>query len=154
MVVAELIDINDSVFYRVHRLARLLRRHFAVLAGDDGPGPEQWFLLNKLRRREGQSQVELCEAAFADRPNITRMLAVLERRGFVRREADPDDRRRMLVHLTSAGRDAHDAFARRAESARGRLFADLSPDDLEHAMRTIARLESTILTDLEQLTAD
>ncbi|HMR68180.1 MAG TPA: MarR family transcriptional regulator, partial [Anaerolineae bacterium] len=41
---------------------------------------------------------------FKDKPNVTRMLDVLERRGFVIRQKDDTDRRAYRVFLTEPGR--------------------------------------------------
>ncbi len=143
------IDISDSIAYRIYRAQRLLRRHLLhlVTAVGEELTPEQWFVLNKLRHGDGQSQVELGAAIFADRPNMTRIVSGLERRGLVARRRDPDDGRRLCVHLTDEGREVHDAVAEVVPAARTTLFAGLTEDQLEAAMAVLGRIEANILAE-------
>jgi len=46
----------------------------------------------------------LAEALGVSRPTLTGILRVLERDGWIRRRADPDDRRKMRIRLSGAGR--------------------------------------------------
>lgn len=53
----------------------------------------------------GLTPAELAERAGVTRATMTGLIDTLERDGFVRREADPHDRRMMRVCLTPRGRD-------------------------------------------------
>lgn len=141
--------VEDSVAYRVHRLGRLLRKHFAGLARqhDLDLTAEQWFILNRLRREDGRPQNALGDALFSDRPNLTRMFARLEKRGWIVRRSDPTDGRRSLVWLTDVGRAVHDQFAEVAESARERLFAGLDPGAVQVTMSVLEQIEDALLAD-------
>jgi DNA-binding MarR family transcriptional regulator len=127
-----------SLAYRVHRAARM-----ATEAGFELT-PEQWFVLNKLRHRDGQSQVELCDSLLDDRPNLTRILAGLEQRGLVRRTDDPQDARRKLVYLTEAGTALHDTFSESVHQTRADLLGDLDPEDLQVVYRVLDELEARL----------
>jgi DNA-binding MarR family transcriptional regulator len=135
-----------SLAYRVHRAARLLRQNFLRMASEAGfeLTPEQWFVLNKLRHRDGQSQVELCDSLLDDRPNLTRILAGLEQRGLVLRTDDPADARRKLVYLTEAGTALHDAFSAKVHQTRADLLGDLDPDDVAVIFRVLDQLEARL----------
>lgn len=50
-----------------------------------------------------RSPADLAEMAGVTRATMTGLIDTLEKDGLVRREADPADRRAMLVHLTEAG---------------------------------------------------
>ena len=52
---------------------------------------------------------ELADALGYTRPRMTRILDSLESKGYVVREPDPNDRRRVIARCTEAGREhAHD----------------------------------------------
>ncbi len=106
---------------------------------------EQWFVLNKLALKDGRSQVELCEDIFADRPNMTRILATMQRRGLVRRAPDPNDSRKTQVFLTDEGRTMELSFSSWARRQRKRIFAEISEQDLQTAQRVLQQLEQNIL---------
>jgi len=54
---------------------------------------------------------------------VTRLLDPLVRRGLVRREADPEDRRVIVVALTGAGRQAAERLAAALDRAYARVAA-------------------------------
>jgi DNA-binding MarR family transcriptional regulator len=64
---------------------------------------EQWSVLYHLWKNEGQSQQQLCNATFRDKPSITRLVDNLEKLNLVKRVASETDRRINLIYLTKQG---------------------------------------------------
>lgn len=64
----------------------------------------QYLALLVLWENDGASVGELGERLFLDSGTLTPLLKRMEGAGLVRRERARDDERRVLVHLTSAGR--------------------------------------------------
>ncbi|OBH11637.1 MULTISPECIES: MarR family winged helix-turn-helix transcriptional regulator [unclassified Mycobacterium] len=88
-----------------------LRRRLRDLATDDDLSPSQTAVLNRLWK-EGASSASALASAERVRPqSMATVVAALEQRGLIERQPDPDDGRRQLISLTTAGR-------RRAESNR------------------------------------
>ena len=85
----------------------------------------------------------LAEAVSVDAPYATLIVDTLEERGLVERHADPGDRRRKLVELTPAGKEATEGLLQiLREPPPG--FADLSPaelDTLEHLLSRVTAYE-------------
>ena len=67
----------------------------------------QYNVLRILRGAgaEGLWAGELGERLVTRSPDVTRIVDRLEKRGLVRRSADPSDRRAVRVHITDAGRE-------------------------------------------------
>ncbi|HJY23531.1 MAG TPA: MarR family transcriptional regulator [Hanamia sp.] len=65
---------------------------------------EQWSVLYHLWKEEGQSQQQLCEATFRDKPSITRLVDNLEKSKLVKRVASKNDRRSNQIYLTKEGK--------------------------------------------------
>ena len=61
---------------------------------------EQWSVLYHLWKEDGQSQQQLCDATFRDKPSITRLVDNLEKLGLVNRTANKNDRRINKICLT------------------------------------------------------
>ncbi len=143
------VRIDDSIVYRLWRAARAQRRHFLRLAERNGIDltPEQWFVLNKLRQQDGRNPSELADDIFADRPNITRLVRALERKGLVARRPDPDDGRRQRIHLTLDGVRLHDRFAAIVPRTRAAVFAGLDDAALAALERGLAQLEANLIAD-------
>jgi DNA-binding MarR family transcriptional regulator len=69
-----------------------------------GETPAQAEFLLLLASSEKPDQISLARAAGVDTSTTTLVLDNLETRGLIARESDPDDRRRFILRLTSAGR--------------------------------------------------
>lgn len=67
--------------------------------------PEQWGVLNRLWEKEGISQKEISEVTIKDQTTLTRILDKLERKGYLKRQNSPTDRRVFLIFLTDEGRE-------------------------------------------------
>jgi len=69
---------------------------------------EQWTILNVLHEEPGIIQSEIAEKTYKDKTNITRILDVLSKNGYVVRENHESDRRSSCIYLTDAGRKMFD----------------------------------------------
>ena len=67
--------------------------------------PEQWTVLIYLWEKDGDTQQELCNATYKDKPSMTRLIDNMERMNLVVRISSKTDRRTNLIHLTKVGRD-------------------------------------------------
>lgn len=146
---------DDAPAWLIQRTARLLRVLFLHLVRehDVEVTPEMWMILARLLARDGQTQNDLADATFRDRPNVSRLVSGLERRGLVRRRADTADRRRVRVHLTGAGRRLVAATAPIAARTRDWIYADLSKQELEALRRSLRRIEENALNALANIEA-
>ena len=98
--------LDNSQGYIIHRLdvQMSLGLQHAFQAKGFNITPEQWGVLNRLWEKEGIHQSALAERAAKDRPNITRILNLLEKNGFIFRTPDGEDKRRLNVYLTEEGK--------------------------------------------------
>jgi len=83
--------LDQIVNYLVYRSARILRYKFQkdMQAVGLDMTQEQYFILFKLWRKDGQYQAELADDFLGDSPNITRILDGMERKKMVERRGDP-----------------------------------------------------------------
>ena len=79
-------------------IARRLQKNFKQAGVDITI--EQWSVLYHLWKEDGQSQQQLCDATFRDKPSITRLVDNLEKLQLVTRVANKDDRRINRIYLT------------------------------------------------------
>jgi DNA-binding MarR family transcriptional regulator len=87
----------------VQRAARALARRFDVAMKPIGLNNGQFSLMMSLNRPQAASMKSVCDLLAMDRTTLTAALKVLERRGLVKSEVDPKDRRGRLLTLTDAG---------------------------------------------------
>src|SRR5690349_5188054 len=95
----------------VMRLALVFRREFAAAmvheewAAAAGAAPPMYGILRAVALRPGSSQRALADVVMLDPSDLVPVLDRMTRNGWVTRDRDPNDRRRLLVHLTSAGEE-------------------------------------------------
>lgn len=144
--ISDVSSLDVALAYRIQRLARRLRVHLVRLLNTHAPGlsPEQWFLLFRLFKRDGQSQSDLTDPVLDDRPNVSRQIAGLTASGLVARSPDPADGRRSLLALTEAGREQVETLLPIVVEARRTLFASVPEADLSTFSDVLGRLEGTV----------
>jgi DNA-binding MarR family transcriptional regulator len=75
---------------------------------------------------------------------MTSLLDTLVRRGLVRREPHPDDRRMLLVNITEAGRDVVDVVLSATHRITAAVFETLSEADRERLIRLLGRVQQRL----------
>src|SRR5262245_5104065 len=108
--------------HRGHELAMLLRKAYLTFHRranariiKSGITADQFVALTMLAQEEGITQVTLVERTASDPNTVTAILRLLERRGFVRREAHASDGRARCVFLTKKGRSVQRKLTREAD---------------------------------------
>ncbi|GAA2754476.1 MarR family winged helix-turn-helix transcriptional regulator [Amnibacterium kyonggiense] len=101
--------------------------------------------LATIDRRGAVRPGELARIEGVAAPGMTRLVADLESRGLVAREADPDDGRSHLVRLTEAGVAAVAAGRRDRAEGVAALLAEIAPEDLRTLEQAVTALESALL---------
>jgi DNA-binding MarR family transcriptional regulator len=118
-----------------------------------------WALADEIQRRiaaDGMADLRFADGvlfqhlvagprtigSLAERLGVTQQaaskaVADLERRGYVRREPDPDDRRVRRVALTARGKAAIEAGRRHRAALEAELAERLGPRRVESARRTL-----------------
>jgi DNA-binding MarR family transcriptional regulator len=106
------------------RLSRLIYKR----ANEDVLGMRLKAYATLSNVRDGPlPQSQLCAAMHLDPNNCVLMLNDLEASGYVERRRDPADRRRHIVQITPAGREALLAAERAMESLEDEVLAGLDP---------------------------
>ena len=82
-------------------------------------GPHAMYLLVLLRNGEGMTAVELGEACFRNKADVSRSLAEFEEKGLIEREGSAAGAYRARICLTEAGRRAAEGLRERAQIAVG-----------------------------------
>lgn len=93
--------------------------------------PSQFNVLNLLRDSEGISQIELSRELIVHRSNITGLVDRLEKRGLVRRNEVPGDRRSYRVSLTREGEQVMAEILPKYYEAAHRLWESVRASDLK-----------------------
>ena len=102
--------------------------------------PVQFAILNSLIDSPGEDQVTLAREVAFDAATFGSVIARLESKGWVRREADAADRRRKRLWITPDGERAALAMKRAVTKVQSRLLSPLAPAERQQLIRLLDRL--------------
>ncbi|GMA98807.1 MarR family transcriptional regulator [Pelosinus sp. IPA-1] len=139
-----MLSINDSIGYIISTTGRKLNQYFSLRFQSFDITSEQWSVLNKLAERDGISQRELAEHTEKDSNNITKILDQLERKGWVKRIANPQDRRSFLVYVTDDGLLLIKQLAPLDEELLNDVCASLSADEIALLRKFLFQINTNI----------
>ena len=128
-----------TVLYR--QMMKELERELAPL--DLGPG--RYLYLFGLYIRDGRRQQELADAIGIDKAAATRALSRLEENGYVRREADGEDRRAIRVYLTAKGRKMRPQLEQALLDSVESLSSELDHGERSELRRLLAKMSLPFL---------
>ena len=92
---------------------------------------EQWSVLYHLWKQDGQSQQQLCNATFRDKPSITRLVDNLEKLNLVKRVASDSDRRINLIYLTKQAQKLEDETMQLADETLNEALEKVPADKID-----------------------
>lgn len=84
-------------------------------------------------------------------PHVTRQVQALEKRGLVRRVADPHDRRASLIEPTEAGTEGANRYVSSLLGWFAEALTDWPPQDRDDLARLLARLVDDVTARLARL---
>ena len=124
-------DRGRSVALKLSVVARQLRVSFDQSAETCGLTRAQWTLIAVVARNPGATQRTVAEALEVREITAGRLVDRLCEEGYLRRDANPSDRRAYCVHLTAA---AEPLLAKLDDLARlheARIFSGFESEALE-----------------------
>jgi DNA-binding MarR family transcriptional regulator len=119
------------------RVARIIR-HQRV---DTSVSLNQLSALGTLRKHGPMSAGELAACERVQPPSMTKILAHLEQRGLVRREAHPTDRRQAIIAIADAGVELLDNERRSRNAWLVDHLAQLTADERAQLRQIVPILE-------------
>jgi DNA-binding MarR family transcriptional regulator len=107
---------------------------------------EQWSVLYHLWKEEGQSQQQLCDATFRDKPSITRLVDNLEKLKLVKRVASKSDRRINLIYLTRDAQNLQEKTMEIANQTLNEALAGVTNGQIEIAKEVLQQVYDNLST--------
>lgn len=104
--------------------------------------PVQFAILNALVGTPGEDQVTLAARVAFDAATFGSVIGRLEAKGWVRREADPEDRRRKRLWITAEGESAAQAMRRAVTRTQARILEPLDAAEREQFLALLGKLVS------------
>jgi len=125
----------DLLFDRIGRLLRPL-----------GVSSAGGLVLGLLRDRGAMSPSTIGERLIVTRATVTGVVDSLEKRGFVRRTAHPEDRRSHLVEITDDGLRVIQQVRALVHTSETEWLAGFSDDELRALIATLHRMQDAVIS--------
>lgn len=133
----------------LHDAARTYRRRFEEATASHGLSATQWRLLGLLLREGPMQQGQLADRLDVEPISVSRLIDRMERGGWVRRAADPNDRRARLVIPSDHARDTYALVKSAAEALSETVLADFTDAERQVIHRLLTSLADTPRTTSE-----
>ncbi|PIK74037.1 MarR family winged helix-turn-helix transcriptional regulator [Methylobacterium frigidaeris] len=139
--------LGETIAYNLRLAQNASFQAFSALTGDLGLRPGWYALLQLIGDNPGVSQTSLSLATSRDKSTLTPLLGDLERRGLIRRDPDPLDRRGRRISLTEDGRAKLALLADCAARHDARLNALFEPEQQQQFISLLKTLTESLNKD-------
>ncbi len=138
-------NLERNFGFILNDVARLLRKVYDRRVRALGLTRSQWWVVTHLYRSEGVTQSELADILEVERATLGRLLDRLEAKGWVRREADANDRRAKRVYLTDQIEEPMRTMRSIAAGVRGDALAGLTPEQQDRFVDTLLKIKGNLM---------
>lgn len=130
---------NEILLKLIIRSYAFLRRSPAK-AGKNVAAKSFGTILDILAEQDGLSQAQLTAIAEIRQQSSSKILATLEKQGYITRVPSEKNKRVSYIHLTEAGREAQKELQRQRRLKADAFFSCLSEDENEALYRILNKL--------------
>lgn len=142
---------SDAALVALRRILRATELNSRLLASQSGLTASQLIVLQIVAREGKVTPSAVAQAASLTPATVTALVDKLERRGFVSRNRDTEDRRRIWVEVTDDGRKSVAAAPDLLQARFQERFARL--EDWERAMLIAALERVSTMLDADEIDA-
>ena len=142
-------DARKHICFNLGRVMRRVYDYYEQRLAAFGLTPPQYFVFNALWMGDGITIGELGERVSLDGSTLTGIIDRMERSGYVERRSNPDDRRSVLVYLTTRARELGPRileFADELDAALRNPFPQNDMEVFEGVLRSLAETQNQVNT--------
>lgn len=139
---------QTSVGYQVRLTHRLIQRALQARIEPHGVTLGMWYYLRVLWDQDGLTQRELSRMVGTMEPTTLSAIGAMEKQGLVRRERNGEDRRKINVFLTGAGRALEAELLPCAMAVIETATKGLGPQQTEALLTTLWAMQRELRADL------
>ena len=130
---------DASIGFLVRDLNRAIQRLLQAKIAPRGVAPGAWYFLRVLWEEEGLTQRELANRVGMMEPTAVIALRGLERAGWIKRERNRTDRRKIHIRLTPEGRALREQLLPLAHEVNAQVCRGLTAEDRDTLIALLRR---------------
>jgi DNA-binding MarR family transcriptional regulator len=143
-------DPSNSIGYLTRIAFRAFSRALEVRTAPHGVSSGQWRFLRVLWREDGLTQRELSRRVGMREPTTVIALKSLERSGFVTREKNVEDRRKVHVFLTPQAKALQPILLPAVAEVNRVAIAGLSKDEVAVLRKALIQVGRNLAADVKE----
>lgn len=141
---------NDPIGRLLYATTIALKKYLENRLRPYGLTAEQFQVLRSLEEDDGITQSELCEVVLKSPANMTRILDRLEKKKYLQRKDNPDDRRSSLVFLTAGGLQLMETVRAEIADFEDKVTRRLSDQQLQTVKDGLKRIQENVEEMIEE----
>ena len=106
--------------------------------------PEQFTVLTAILDHDGLYQRQIGELTLKDRPNITRIINILEEKGLVTRTPDINKRKVIKINITENGKNAYDMVLPTVVEHWQNIIEGISDEELQSCLNILNKVKANL----------
>ncbi len=106
--------------------------------------PEQFTVLTAILDHDGLYQRQIGALTLKDRPNITRIINILEEKGLVTRTPDTNKRKIFKINITDKGKEAYNEVLPTVAEHWQSTIEDVSDEELENCLTVLNKIKANL----------
>lgn len=105
---------------------------------------DQWVILHQLHQHGALSQSQLGDKTYKDAPTVTRIIDLLEKKSYIVRKQDKEDRRKFMIELTPQGKKDIDRLIPYVIEFRKLGWNGLTDKELKQLQSILEKINSNL----------
>ena len=110
--------------------------------------PEQFSVLAALAEQDGMYQRQIATYTLKDRPNITRIINILEKTGLVKRSSGVDKRKVFKIHITEKGKQVYEEVLPTILGIWSSTVEGISDEEITTALKVLGKIRENLSNNL------
>lgn len=138
--------LSKEVTVEIHLTGCRLRQYIAIMLKKEGVPltPEQFMLIDLLWNLGEMTQQQLADQLQKDKNSVTQLVDALERKGFVERRRNPEDRRSNTLVLTEKAEHLKMEAKRKGILIMDRMLDSITEDEQRTLLAILRKLNDNM----------
>ncbi len=138
--------LKSKIGLKLVRIGRLTRAHGRQCFSSVNAKitPEQFGVLTALIENDGMYQRQIGHLTLKDRPNMTRIIKILETKGLITRKEDVNKRKIYKLFITEEGKKVHADILPTVFKVWNTCIGDISDEEIQVFISTLNKIRGNL----------
>jgi DNA-binding MarR family transcriptional regulator len=138
-------DLEEFLPFRLHQASEAVSQSFrAIYRSDYGMTRTEWRVFAQLGQYGAMTATQVGTSASLHKTKVSRAVSALEKRRWLQRKQDAQDRRNHILHLTAEGQRAFHELGKRGLNYNQQMRERLGDDRFDEVLRLTGELEKAV----------